>query len=60
VTNSSHGSWKSFRNWPLYEWTDPVTLVIHIRPGVTFHDGEILDAAAVKYTVSHGTRQRVA
>jgi peptide/nickel transport system substrate-binding protein len=34
-----------------YEWTDPVTLIIHIRSGVTFHDGEILDAAAVKYTL---------
>ena len=33
-----------------YEWADPVTLVIHLRQGVTFHDGEILDAAAVKYT----------
>ena len=34
-----------------YEWTDPTTLLIHIRPGVTFHDGEQLDAAAVKYTL---------
>ena len=34
-----------------YEWTDPVTLILHLRPGVTFHDGEALDAAAVK---SHG------
>jgi peptide/nickel transport system substrate-binding protein len=34
-----------------YEWTDPVTLIIHLRSGVTFHDGEILDAAAVKYTL---------
>jgi peptide/nickel transport system substrate-binding protein len=34
-----------------YEWADPVTLIIHLRPGVTFHDGEILDAAAVKYTL---------
>jgi peptide/nickel transport system substrate-binding protein len=34
-----------------YEWADPVTLIIHLRTGVTFHDGEILDAAAVKYTL---------
>jgi peptide/nickel transport system substrate-binding protein len=32
-----------------YEWTDPKTLVIHLRPNVTFHDGEPFDAAAVKY-----------
>jgi peptide/nickel transport system substrate-binding protein len=34
-----------------YEWADPVTLIIHLRAGVTFHDGEVLDAAAVKYTL---------
>ena len=34
-----------------YEWTDPVTLIVHLRQGVTFHDGEILDASAVKYTL---------
>lgn len=34
-----------------YEWTDPVTLILHLRPGVTFHDGEALDAAAVKYSL---------
>ena len=33
-----------------YEWTDPKTLLIRLRPNVTFHDGEPLDAAAVKYT----------
>src|SRR6195952_3514775 len=32
-----------------YEWTDPKTLVIHLRPDVTFQDGEPFDAAAVKY-----------
>ena len=32
-----------------YEWTDPVTLVLKLRPGVRFHDGEAFDAAAVKY-----------
>src|SRR5215467_12750467 len=33
-----------------YEWADDKTLVIHLRPGVKFQDGEVLDAAAVKYT----------
>jgi peptide/nickel transport system substrate-binding protein len=32
-----------------YEWTDPKTLVIRLRPNVTFHDGEPFDAEAVKY-----------
>lgn len=31
-----------------YEWADPVTLVLKLRPNVTFHDGEAFDAAAVK------------
>ena len=35
-----------------YTWSDPRTLLIHIRPGVTFQDGEALDAAAVVYTLS--------
>jgi len=41
-----------------YEWADPKTLVIKLRPGVTFHDGEKLDAAAVKYSLErHATMQ---
>jgi peptide/nickel transport system substrate-binding protein len=32
-----------------YEWADPKTLIIHLRPNVTFQDGETFDAAAVKY-----------
>ncbi len=34
-----------------YEWTDPKTLVIHLRHGVTFQDGTTMDAAAVKYSL---------
>ncbi len=34
-----------------YAWTDPTNLVIKLRPGVVFHDGETLDAAAVKYSL---------
>jgi peptide/nickel transport system substrate-binding protein len=34
-----------------YEWTDTRTLVLHLRPGVTFHDGEAFNAAAVVYTL---------
>ena len=34
-----------------YEWVDDRTLVIHLRQGVKFHDGELLDAAAVKYSL---------
>jgi peptide/nickel transport system substrate-binding protein len=34
-----------------YEWADPKTLVLHLRPGVLFQDGEKLDAASVKYSL---------
>ena len=34
-----------------YEYTDPTTLVMKLRPGVLFHNGEAFDAAAVKYTL---------
>ena len=34
-----------------YEWVDPLTLLIRLRPGVVFQDGEPMDAAAVKYTL---------
>ncbi|HUC17422.1 MAG TPA: ABC transporter substrate-binding protein [Acetobacteraceae bacterium] len=34
-----------------YEYKDPTHLVLHLRPGVRFQDGEKLDAAAVKYTL---------
>ncbi|MDR3536834.1 MAG: ABC transporter substrate-binding protein [Acetobacteraceae bacterium] len=34
-----------------WEWADDKTLVLHLRAGVTFQNGEPLDAAAVKYTL---------
>jgi peptide/nickel transport system substrate-binding protein len=34
-----------------YEWADDRTLVIHLRPGVKFQNGEALDAPAVKYSL---------
>ena len=35
-----------------YEWSaDSKALTLKIRPGVTFHDGEKLDAAAVKFNL---------
>src|SRR3954453_6257471 len=34
-----------------YEWTDPKTLVIKLRQGVLFQDGEKMDAQAVKYSL---------
>lgn len=41
-----------------YEWSDPRTLVIHLRPGVKFHDGEVMDAQAVKFSLErHLTMQ---
>ncbi len=35
-----------------YEWSaDNKALTLKLRPGVTFHDGEKMDAAAVKYSL---------
>ena len=34
-----------------YEWPDSTTLLLHLRPGVVFHDGTAMDAAAVKYSL---------
>ncbi len=35
-----------------YEWKDPTHLLIRLRDGVKFHDGEKLDAEAVKYKLN--------
>lgn len=34
-----------------YEWVDDLTWIIKLRKGVTFHNGEVFDANAVKYTL---------
>ena len=39
-----------------YEWTDSKTLIVKLRPGLTFHDGTPVDAASVKYSLErHAT-----
>ena len=39
-----------------YEWADSRTLLVKLRPGVTFTDGTPVDAAAVKYSLErHAT-----
>jgi peptide/nickel transport system substrate-binding protein len=34
-----------------WEWRDPLTLVLHIRDGVRFHDGKLLDAGDVAWSI---------
>jgi peptide/nickel transport system substrate-binding protein len=34
-----------------WDYADPKTLVMHLRPGVAFQDGEPFDAAAAKYSL---------
>ncbi|WP_291297329.1 ABC transporter substrate-binding protein [Elioraea sp.] len=41
-----------------YRWESPTTLAITIREGVKFHDGEVMDAEAVRYSLNrHLTMQ---
>ncbi|PWS34863.1 ABC transporter substrate-binding protein [Falsiroseomonas bella] len=41
-----------------YRWEDPTTLIITLRQGVRFHDGEVMDAEAVRYSLNrHLTMQ---
>lgn len=35
-----------------YRWENPTTLIITLRDGVRFHDGERMDAAAVVYSLN--------
>lgn len=34
-----------------FRWEDPQTLLITLRQGVRFHDGEVMDAEAVRYSL---------
>ena len=34
-----------------WTWRDPLTLVLHIRDGVRFHDGKVLDAGDVAWSI---------
>ncbi len=34
-----------------WAWTDPLTLVLHVREGVHFHDGKLLDAEDVAWSI---------
>ena len=34
-----------------YRWEDPTTLIVTLREGVRFHDGEPMDAEAVRYSL---------
>lgn len=40
-----------------WEFTSPTELVLKLREGVTFHDGEPLDAAAVKYNLERAAAE---
>jgi ABC-type transport system substrate-binding protein len=37
-----------------WAFTDPKTMVLTIKPGITFHDGNAMDAAAVKFNLDRG------
>ena len=34
-----------------WEWRNPLTLVLHVRDGVRFHDGKLLDASDVAWSI---------
>ncbi len=41
-----------------YRWENPTTLIVTLREGVRFHDGEAMDAEAVRYSLNrHLTMQ---
>ncbi|MCP4751982.1 MAG: ABC transporter substrate-binding protein [Proteobacteria bacterium] len=47
------GEYKATFPWlaETWEYLDPVTLVMHLRKGVQFHDGTDFDAASIKYHI---------
>lgn len=41
-----------------FRWENPTTLIVTLREGVRFHDGEVMDAEAVRYSINrHLTMQ---
>ena len=34
-----------------YRWENPTTMIVTLREGVRFHDGEVMDAEAVRYSL---------
>ncbi|MBR0651503.1 ABC transporter substrate-binding protein [Roseomonas terrae] len=41
-----------------FRWENPTTLIVTLRPNVRFHDGEAMDAEAVRYSINrHLTMQ---
>jgi len=49
----SDGENKQKNPWLLHSWTypDPLTLDMKLKKGVVFHDGSVMDAAALQYQV---------
>jgi len=43
-----------------WEWTSPTTIAVTLRPGITFHNGEPLTSAAVKFSLEHLTAEETA
>ena len=37
-----------------FTFPDPRTMVLDIKPGISFHDGSVLDAVAVKFNLDRG------
>ena len=35
-----------------FRWENPTTLIVTLREGVRFHDGEVMDAEAVRYSLN--------
>lgn len=43
-----------------WEWVDPTTIAISLRPGITFHNGEPLTSEAVRFSLEHLTAEETA
>lgn len=41
-----------------FRFSDPKTLILDIKPGITFHDGEPCDAAAVKFNLDRNRQDQ--